>query len=100
MVAARFRLLGEPNRLRLLMALEEGEQTVSDLVRRTGLTQANVSRHLGALAAGGIVGRRPDGTRAYYFIAEPTIFELCDLVCGSLRERLAQQARSLPPPRR
>ncbi len=100
LVAARFRLLGEPNRLRLLTILEEGEHAVSDLVRRTGLTQANVSRHLQALATGGIVGRRREGTRTYYFIADPTIFELCHLVCGSLRERLAQQTRSLPRPRR
>lgn len=100
LIAGRFRLLGEPNRLRLLMELEQGPRTVSELVAATGMTQANVSRHLQALARGGLLARRREGTRVFYRIADPTIFELCDLVCGSLRDRLTGQARALPRPRR
>ena len=94
MVAARFRLLGEPNRLRLLLALENGEKTVSELVRITGCGQANVSRHLQSLTAAGILARRKQGLHGYYYIGDKSIFDLCDTVCGSLQERLGAQAKA------
>jgi DNA-binding transcriptional ArsR family regulator len=94
LVAARFRILGEPMRLRMLAALESGERNVTELVNATDATQANVSRHLQTLADAGIVGRRKEGLNVYYFIADPGIFELCDSVCGSLRKRFDAQARA------
>lgn len=54
MIARRFALLAEPMRLRLLHALFEGEKPVNALVTLSGGTQANVSRHLQALAEAGI----------------------------------------------
>jgi len=99
MVAGRFRLLGEPNRLRLLAALESGERTVTELVRLTGCTQANVSRHLQILTAAGILRRRKEGPHVYYAIADESIFALCDTVCGSLQERVDAQARAFRAPR-
>ena len=92
LVAARFRVLGEPNRLRLLAELQEHERCVNELAEATGLTQANVSRHLQALMQSGILSRRKAGLQVFYAIAEPKIFELCDLVCGSLSERMKSQS--------
>ena len=94
LIAARFKVLSEPARLRLIMALEGGERNVSQLVERTGVTQTNVSRHLQALARAGVVGRRREGIQVYYHIADPAIFELCDHVCGSLARHFDQQAES------
>lgn len=94
LVAARFRVLGEPSRLRLLQSLRKSELSVSDLVEATGLTQANASRHLQALAEAGIVGRRREGPSVIYFIADTGIFDLCEIVCGSLQRRLQDQARA------
>jgi len=94
LIAARFRVLGEPMRLRLLIALEKGERNVTELVAATGATQANVSRHLQTLAEAGIVGRRKEGLNVFYHIADPGIFDLCEGVCGSLRKRLDAQARA------
>lgn len=98
LIAERFRALGEPNRLRLLIALEQGEQCVGDLVESTCLTQANVSRHLGALVQSGILSRRKAGLQVFYRVADPGIFEMCDHVCGSLAKRLAAQAGVIPSP--
>ncbi len=87
-VAERFKALSEPTRLRLIYALMDGEKTVSELVLETEGLQANVSKHLSVLLEAGILARRKQGTSAYYRIADESIFELCDLVCGSIHDRL------------
>jgi DNA-binding transcriptional ArsR family regulator len=84
-IAERFRALGEPARLALLEALRDGERTVSELVIATGQTQANVSRHLAILHGADLVARRRDGVYVRYEVADPEVWQLCDLVCGRLR---------------
>jgi ArsR family transcriptional regulator len=91
LIASRFRLLGEPLRLKILNALRDRELSVTELVEATGAGQANVSKHLGLLLTGGLVARRKEGNLSYYYIADETIFHLCEIVCGSLGERLAAQ---------
>lgn len=81
LVAARFRTLGEPIRIRLLQALQEGNRNVNQLVDDVGSSQPNVSRHLRVLQDAGLVVRRQDGNYVYYSIADPTVFDLCDTVC-------------------
>ena len=93
-IAARFKALSEPARLKLILALETGERNVTDLVAATGLSQANVSRHLQQLARAGIVERRKAGAAAFYHISDPAIFELCDHVCGSLRQQIQREAEA------
>jgi DNA-binding transcriptional ArsR family regulator len=92
LVARRFAVLSEPMRLRLVHALFDAEKSVNTLVTETDGTQANVSRHLQTLAHAGILARRKDGLQVFYSIADPTIYKLCDLVCGSLEKQLAKQA--------
>jgi ArsR family transcriptional regulator len=82
-IAERFAVLGEVTRLKILAALREGEQTVSGLVSATGGNQANISRHLYTLRKSGIVDRRKDGIWVYYRIADPTVYELCRVVCSA-----------------
>jgi len=74
-------------RTRLLELLREGELSVQELVERTGATQQNVSKHLGVLLHAGIVGRRKQGVCVYYRIADATVFDICELVCGSLEQQ-------------
>lgn len=92
LIAARFRVLGEPSRLRLIQALEAGEKNVSELVETTGLTQANASRHLQTLTEAGVLGRRKEGLCVIYSIEDQGILELCRHVCGSLRSRIQKHA--------
>lgn len=84
LVAERFRALGEPARLQILSVLRDGEHTVTDLTGATGLSQANVSKHLQLLHAQGFVGRRKEGLFTWYSVADRSIYELCDLMCGHL----------------
>lgn len=94
-VARRFAVMGEPMRLRILQTLMDGERPVNAIVEATGGTQTNVSRHLQTLSSAGLVSRRREGAQIFYAVADPSIFELCDIVCGGLRKTLAAQAGSL-----
>jgi len=89
LIAQRFRVIGEPMRIRILDGLREGPATVNELTDALGASQQNVSKHLGILAGAGIVSREKDGTRVRYEIADPTVFDLCELVCGGLRRQAA-----------
>jgi DNA-binding transcriptional ArsR family regulator len=94
-IAARFRLLGEPLRLKLLAALSQGEQSVGALVTVTGANQSNVSKHLAVLSQGGLVSRRKAGTTIYYTLTDPSVLALCDVVCAGVQERYADRMRAL-----
>jgi DNA-binding transcriptional ArsR family regulator len=88
LIAHRFRLLAEPMRIKLLDRLREGEETVHSLAESLGTTPQNVSKHLGVLAADGVVARRKVGNFAYYRVVDDGIWQLCHEVCGSIEQRL------------
>ena len=90
LIAQRFRLIGEPMRIRLLDALRDGPMTINELAETLGASQQNVSKHVGVLAQGGIVAREKDGNRVRCSIADDSIFALCEIVCGGLREQAAE----------
>ena len=89
-VAERFRVLGEPMRIRLLEAMRDGEMSVKQLQEAIGASQQNVSQHLNVLLRARIVERRKQGNFSLYSIADPVVFSLCDQVCGGLRQELDQ----------
>ncbi len=95
LIAARFRLLSEPVRLKILAVLATGERSVGELVALTGTGQPNVSKHLAALAQGGLIKRRKVGTSIYYAVADPAVYTLCDVVCASVQQRITKEAQSL-----
>jgi DNA-binding transcriptional ArsR family regulator len=90
LVAARFRVMGEPMRIKLLDRLRDGEVSVQELAEAVGGTQQNVSKHLSVLHDAGIVGRRKEGNRVLYAIVDDSVFALCDAVCGGLERRLSE----------
>ena len=98
LVAQRFRVLGEPARIKLLDALRTRPASVSELAARVGLSQQNASKHLGVLATAGLVTRTRTGNNAVYAISDPTVFALCELVCDALRDRIDALHAVLPPP--
>ena len=89
LIARRFRVIGEPMRIRLLDHLRDGEATVNELTEALGASQQNVSKHLTLLAEVGIVDRRKEGNRVYYAVVDEGVFALCENVCGSLERQLA-----------
>jgi ArsR family transcriptional regulator len=61
--------LADPIRVRMLLALERHELTVTELCTILQLPQSTVSRHLKTLADDGWVVSRRDGTSRFYGMA-------------------------------
>ena len=99
LVAGRFRVLAESVRLSILQALESaGEMSIGDLAESLGLSQPSVSKHVKILIESGMVARRQEGNTVFCSIADDSVFELCDVVCTSLLERLTAQSAVLERP--
>ncbi|WP_051471151.1 ArsR/SmtB family transcription factor [Patulibacter minatonensis] len=96
-IAERFRVIGDPTRIRLLDHLRDGPASVGQLREALGATQQNASKHLGILHRAGIVSRTKEGTTVYYAIADESVFAICELVCGGLRQHLDELAEILDP---
>lgn len=101
-VAAYFQALSEPTRLQILNMLRQQERNVGELAQHCGCTSANVSRHLALLMQQGLVERDHRGTSVYYRIADPAVYELCELVCGNIARSFERTAKgraafALPP---
>jgi DNA-binding transcriptional ArsR family regulator len=93
LIAARFKVLAEPLRLRILHTLQDGEKSVNELSELIGASQPNVSKHLKILQDAGVLNRQQKGNAALYSISDESILELCEVVCNSLEKRLENQAR-------
>jgi len=94
-IAQRFKLLAEPARLAVLNALRARPLNVSELIEVTGLNQANLSKHLQLLHAGGFVTRRREGLFVIYAVADNSVFMLCDILCGQLERQATAQVKRL-----
>jgi len=69
-VSRMFKALGDETRLRIVALLSHGELCVCHLEEALGLSQPNVSRHLGILRAAGLVEDRREGNWVYYQLLE------------------------------
>ena len=80
-IQARFlKGFGDKSRLLILENLTEGEKTVSELVKATGLSQSNTSMHLACMLTCGIVEKTQHGRQAIYKIASNDVKELLFLM--------------------
>jgi DNA-binding transcriptional ArsR family regulator len=91
LIATRFRALSEVSRLKLTMAAGNSKKNVSQLIAATGLSQANVSKHLQILTDIGILARRKKGIYVFYSMTDSSVFKLCEVGNASLRKRLFGQ---------
>ena len=75
-----FSAVAEASRRDLLDAIGTGEVTVGELVDRVGLSQPQVSKHLGVLRAVGLVLVRVDGRHRWYRVNGPELQPIHDWV--------------------
>lgn len=77
--AKLFRGFGDPSRLSILDALRSGPLTVTEIVATTGLTQPNVSNHLGCLRDCGLAAARQSGRHVTYQLSDDRVADLIAL---------------------
>jgi ArsR family transcriptional regulator len=87
--------LGNPKRLEIICALENGELTVTELVKRLKIPKANVSQHLAIMRSKGLLIARRDGLNIYYRISNPKIVKACGMMREVLFEQLEESKRLL-----
>lgn len=84
-VAAAFKAVSEPSRLKILFALRQGEMCVYHIVEAVGGTQSAVSHQLRILRAGRIIKARRDGQNIVYSLADEHIVEVLELAWAHLQ---------------
>jgi DNA-binding transcriptional ArsR family regulator/rhodanese-related sulfurtransferase len=85
--------IASPHRLELVDLLAQGERSVDELARETGLSIANTSQHLQALREAHLVHSRKAGLRVYYRLADPRVFQLVQVIRDIAQQQLADVER-------
>ncbi|MFC0675553.1 ArsR/SmtB family transcription factor [Brachybacterium hainanense] len=79
-----FSLLGEPGRLRLLIALLEAERSVHELAEASEQSDSSASHALKLLRAHRVVSSRREGRRVYYALADPHVRTLLEVALAHI----------------
>src|SRR3989344_3223985 len=89
------RVFSNPTRLEILNLLRDKEMSVTGLIEKTHLSQANVSQHLSIMRSRGIVVANRKGRNIYYQITNPKIIKAFDIIKEVLSERLKRDKKLL-----
>lgn len=92
-----FSCLGDVSRLRILRVLLDAGEPVNQslIVERTGLSQANTSKHLSHLVQVGLVQRAAHGNAVHFSPVMPVVGQACALMGRFAAERVARAFESL-----
>src|SRR5512134_1763064 len=90
--AELLRTIAHPVRLRILEELTKGVKCVSDFEEFLEISQPNVSQHLSLLRAQGAIDYYMDGRLRCYFLVDPIIPELVELLKKDYPESLPAPA--------
>jgi len=86
------KVFSNPTRLEILNLLRKGELSVTMLMKKTKLSQANVSQHLSIMKSKGVITASRSGKNIYYRLTNPKIIQAFDIIREVLRERLRRGA--------
>jgi len=96
MIAGYFQALSHPTRIEILQLLKsKGEMCVCEIVEKLKKDQSNVSRHLNALRAAGVVEFRGEGVRSFYKVKNRNVDKILDMVKSILHEQVKEEQKIL-----
>ncbi len=78
-VGTELKVMGEPSRLKILLALRHGEMCVYHIVDAVGGTQSGVSHQLRILRDNRMIRARRDGQNVVYSLADEHVLRLLDM---------------------
>ena len=82
------KVFSNPTRLEILNLLRNKEMSVTELIEKTKLSQANISQHLSIMKSKGIVASNRKGKKIYFKLTNPKIIKAFDIIREVLKERL------------
>ena len=82
------KVFSNPTRLEILNLLRNKELSVTELITKTRLSQANISQHLSIMKSKGIVSSDRKGINVYYKLTNPKIITAFDIIREILQERV------------
>ncbi|MEO8608815.1 MAG: metalloregulator ArsR/SmtB family transcription factor [Chloroflexota bacterium] len=85
--------IANPHRLEMVDLLAQGERSVEELAKEASLSIANASQHLQALREAHLVTARKEGLRVYYRLADPTVYQLVQIIRDIAERQLAEVER-------
>lgn len=84
-----------PRRQAILDAIRNGEMSVSGLIEKTGISQANLSQHLSILRSKGVVNTRRNGNNVYYSLSNLKIIKAYDLISEVLKDSSTSRDKAI-----
>jgi DNA-binding transcriptional ArsR family regulator len=87
--------ISNPRRQAILDTIRNGEMTVSELIEKTGISQANLSQHLAILRSKGVVNTRRDGNNVHYSLSNLKIIEAYDLISEVLEDSVTSRDKAI-----
>ena len=87
--------ISNPRRQAILDNIRDSEMTVSDLIKKTGISQANLSQHLSILRSKGVVETRRDGNNVCYSLSNLKILEAYDLISEVLQDSASSRDKAI-----
>jgi ArsR family transcriptional regulator len=87
--------ISNPRRQAILDTIRKGEMTVSELIKKTGISQANLSQHLSILRSKGVVNTRRDGNNVYYSLSNLKIIKAYDLISEVLEDSATSRDKAI-----
>jgi len=87
------KVFSNPIRLEILNLLRNKEMSVTELIKKTKLSQANISQHLSIMKSKGIVTSNRKGKNIYYKLTNLKIIKAFDIIKEVLAERLRKNSK-------
>lgn len=87
------KVFSNPTRLEILNLLRDKEMSVTELIKKTKLSQANISQHLSIMKSKGIVISNRRGKNIYYKLTNPKIIKAFDIIREVLMDRLKNNSK-------
>src|SRR3989338_6344158 len=87
------KVFSNPTRLEILNLLRDRRMSVTGLIEKTKLSQANISQHLSVMKSKGIVISDRKGKNIYYKLTNLKIIKAFDIIREILVERLKENAK-------
>ena len=89
------KVFSNPIRLEILDLLRDKKMSVTELMNKSKLSQANISQHLSIMKSKGMVNSERNGQNIYYELSNPKIIKAFDIIKKVLSERLEKERKSL-----